>query len=603
MTHTIRIGGASAGFIDSAIAVPQLLAAGVDFLAFDFMGEGNMPILARRTHDGTGTPYMSEFIDQMSRYLSSILDGGVRVVANAGGLDAAACAAALREVAASNGLRPKIAFVEGDNIASSLPDFRRQGLLLPFGREGLPEKPCTTANAYFGALPIAAALDRGADIVITGRIVDSAASLGPLIHAFGWSADDWDRLSAGTLIGHLLECGAHVTGGLFTDWQDVPGWDNIGYPIAECRADGSAIITKPAGTGGLVSVGTVAEQMLYEVGDPARYMVPDVVCDFTGVQLTQLGPDRVEVSGARGGPAPDTYKAILTHEDGWRGTATVPVSGEDAVAKAERIGAALITRTNAMLRQRNLPEWRATQIEAIGGEASYGAQGAPSARAVREVVLRLVGDHEEAAGAALLVSEHFSAGISMAPGNACSPLGVGVTQLFRLQSVLIPKTAVPIFLEDDAGRIEFMAPPGTPPASTQSLEPGKPAPAGALAEGAPSDATVGVLDLAWVRSGDKGDISNVAVIARRPEFLPFLRAALSPEAVGRWYAHLAPEGGNLSVNRFEVPGIHALNFMLHGTLDGGMTISRRYDPMGKGIAQQLLRFPVPVASAVLDRAR
>ncbi|MDD3798157.1 MAG: DUF1446 domain-containing protein [Novosphingobium sp.] len=592
MTGVVRIGGASAGFIDSAIAVPQLLAAGVDFLAFDFMGEGNMPILARRRDEQGQPAYMEEFVEHMRNNLGTIMRQGVRVVANAGGLDPEACARALEKAAADLGLAPRIAWIGGDNLVEREQDLRDAGKLLPFGREKVPPGPSTTANAYFGAFPIAAALDRGAQIVVTGRIVDSAASLGPLIHAFGWTAGDYDRLAAGTLIGHLLECGAHVTGGLFTDWRDVPDWANIGYPIAECRADGSAVITKPEETGGLVSVGTVAEQMLYEVGDPARYLVPDVACDFGAVTMQQVGRDRVEVTGARGHPPEPTYKVILTRNDGWRGYAVVPVSGIDAVAKAERIGAALVERTRSLLRQRNMADWRATRVEAIGGEGSYGAQRSVAARTVRETTLRIVADHDTPEGAALMVREHFSAGVSMAPGNACSPLGLGVTALHRLGSALIAKSDVTPRLHDAGGCIEVTVPAGGPRQSAAANA------APEEAELQPCDMSVPLVQLAWVRSGDKGNIANVAVIARDARFAPYIRAALDPAAVGEWYAHLFESDADRLVQRFDVPGIHALNFMLHDALDGGMTVSLRYDPMGKGLAQQLLDFPVPVPAPI-----
>lgn len=592
----VRIGGASAGFIDSAIAVPQLLKAGVDYLAFDCMGEGNMPILARRLDEKSGTGYMAEFLEHLRANLGEIMAKGVRVVANAGGLDPRECALAIEKLAAELGLKPVVAYVEGDNILSRADALRATGYRDMFSGAPFPDKRITTANVYLGALPIAEALSRGAQIVVTGRVVDSAATLGPLIHEFGWSTDDYDMLSAGTLIGHLLECGAQASGGIFTDWEDVQDWANIGYPIAECHPDGTAIITKPENTGGLVSVGTVSEQLLYEVSDPQRYFVPDVTCDFSEVRVEQVSENRVRVSNARGYPPTSTYKALLTYDNGWRGSASFVVSGEDAVRKVERIGQALIDRTQEMLRQRNLGEWRETRVETIGAEGSYGANAQSLAREVREVVCRIVADHDSPQAAGLLVSEQFTAGISMAPGNACVPLGLGVTPLFRLFPVLIEKMLIEarVIINGTETQVPIPSKGGFQDSQVKALA----LPPQATVE---TPSIVNLQKLAWVRSGDKGNISNIAVIARKPDYLPFLRAALSEQAVAEWYAHLFPDGRPGEVHRYEAPSLNAVNFTLHAALEGGITASLRFDPMGKALGQQLLRFPVPVSAAVAQQ--
>lgn len=585
----VIIGGASAGFIDSAIAVPQLLREDINYLVFDCMGEGNMPVLAQRMAQQTGTPYMSEFVDHIRANLPAIMEKGVRVVANAGGLDPRECAIALENVAKELGLAPVVAYVEGDNLLTRADELRAVGYRDMFSNDAFPEQRITTANAYLGAIPIAAALDRGATIVVTGRVVDSAATLGPLIHEFKWLPNEYDKLSAGTLIGHLLECGAQVTGGVFTDWRDVPDWANIGYPIAECFEDGTAVITKPANTGGLVSVGTVSEQLLYEVSDPQRYFVPDVTCDFSDVRLKQLGKDRVHVSNAKGYAPTSTYKTLLTYDNGWRGTASFVVSGEDAVEKVERIGASLIERTRNMLRQRNQADWRATKVEALGAESSFGAQAQPLAREIREVTCRIAADHDDASAAALLVAEHFTAGISMAPGNSCIPIGMGVIPLFKLFPILVEKRDLTVTLTV-AGKEEVIEVPvdgGFDSDQVPQLEPVE-------APSVPATTEVALEKLAWVRSGDKGNISNIAIIARHPEYLPYLSEALTEEAVAEWFAHLFVDGKAGEVRRYQAPGLSSLNFTLHQALEGGITASLRFDPMGKALGQQMLRFPVGV---------
>ena len=308
------------------MGIAQLLekAGALDYIIFDFLAESVMGGLGRGMANETGQGFAADFVGgYILPHLPVLLDRRIRIVANAGGLNPAACAEALQRGAEAAGLTVRIGVVEGDNLTSRAGEIIGPDTCDMFDgssvREELDSADHTNALvAYTGAFPIAAALAAGADIVITGRAVDSAMALGPLIHEFGWGPDDFDLLAAGTLAGHLLECSAQVTGGTFTDWRDVPDWAGIGMPIGECSADGGLVITKPEGTGGLVSVGTVSEQLLYEVSDPQRYYVADVVCDFTDVRLEQIGPDRVSVTGARGLGRTSTYKASLTYDAGWR---------------------------------------------------------------------------------------------------------------------------------------------------------------------------------------------------------------------------------------------------------------------------------------------
>ncbi len=263
----IRIGGGAAFFIDSAMAVPQLLGAGVDYILLDYLAEGAMGLLGRMKLADPKTGFPSDFMDvHIGPFLPQIAASGTKIMANAGGVNPEALGAALRERIAALGLDIRVAVITGDDLMGQLDDLADTADI--FTGATFPTKGITSCNAYLGAFPIAHALGLGAQIVITGRVVDSALALGPLIHEFGWQADEWDKLAGGTLAGHLIECGPQATGGTHTDWRMVEGWENIGAPIAECFADGSCILTKPEGTGGLVSRGTVAEQMLYEVSDP-----------------------------------------------------------------------------------------------------------------------------------------------------------------------------------------------------------------------------------------------------------------------------------------------------------------------------------------------
>ena len=321
----------------------------------------------------------------MKSLLPELKAKGIRVVANAGGVNPLACRDALAKVAAELGVALKIGVVLGDDLSARADEFRERGITEMFSGAPFPQR-LASINAYLGALPIARALDAGCDVVITGRCVDSAVTLGVLVHEFGWTADEHDKLAQGTLAGHLVECGAQCNGGLFTDWESVPDWDIIGFPIVEAQADGSFVITKIEGSGGLVTPATVAEQMLYEIGDPRAYHVPDVACDFTDVRFEADGRTACASAARKGRPPTDTYKVSATFMDGFRNTAFLTIAGEQAAAKARRTGEALFKRMARMLGEQGLPPFSETRIEIIGAEDMYGAHARPTSR---EVVLKM----------------------------------------------------------------------------------------------------------------------------------------------------------------------------------------------------------------------
>ena len=587
----VRIGGATASFSDTALSVPQLLEAGdLDYLVFDYLAEGSMGIFGRMQAANPAAGFGTDFLTvHVGPHLHEIATQGVKVVANAGGVNPSGLAAALEALIAEQGLSLTVAFVEGDDLRDRITELRAAGHCDMFDGAPFPDR-VISVNAYLGAFPIAAALAAGADIVVTGRIVDSAVVLGPLIHEFQWTSDDHDLLAAGTLAGHLLECGAQVTGGTFTDWREVPDWANIGYPIGECHADGTLVITKPQGTGGLVSIGTVAEQLLYEVDDPSDYIVADVRCDFSAVKLEQLTPDRVRISGAKGRAPTDSYKVCITFDKGWRAIAYQPIIGEDAQEKAERQAQALFARSKVLLRARNLPDFALTETVMIGAEQSFGAHARTAG--TRKVICKLVVDHPDQEGAAIFAREQW-AGIS----------GMAVGTSINLATHVMPLTGTFLFLINKRATAATMTIGGTtcevPIAKGQPL-----VPPAAVARSAPAPllltdpVEIDLVQLAWARSGDKGQLFNVAVIARQPEWLPFLRAALTPEAVSEWYWHLGQNGQKPVVRNYNVPGVHALNFVIDGALPGGINASTRLDPAAKGMAQMLLRFPVLVPATL-----
>ncbi|MEL6875939.1 MAG: acyclic terpene utilization AtuA family protein, partial [Pseudomonadota bacterium] len=317
----VRIGGASGFWGESDMAVPQFLSAGksglaLDYIVFDYLAEITMSIMARARAKDPELGYAVDFVTAVIKpHIAEIARQGVKLISNAGGTNPQACAEAVRAVIAEAGLDLTVAVVTGDDLTERAAEFAERTEM--FSGQSFPEaESIASINAYLGAFPIAEALNQGADIIITGRCVDSAVTLSACIHEFGWSRDDLDQLAGASLAGHILECGPQATGGNFTDWESVAdSMDNAGYPVAEIVADGSFVATKPEGTGGVVNIGTIGEQMLYEIGDPQAYMLPDVVCDFSAVTLGQTGPDRVTVAGAKGYPAPDSYKTCATWSD------------------------------------------------------------------------------------------------------------------------------------------------------------------------------------------------------------------------------------------------------------------------------------------------
>ncbi len=586
----IRIGGAAASMADTALSVPQLLEGGrLHYLIFDYLAEGSMAIFGRMQAADAAAGYGTDFLNvHIGPHLRAIAEQGVRVIANAGGVNPAGLAAAMRAMIAEKGLNLTVAHIEGDDLRPQLSDLRVEGVRDMFDGSAFPDA-VISANAYLGAFPIAAALEAGADIVITGRIVDSALALGPLIHEFGWGTQDYDLLAAGTLTGHLLECGAQVTGGTFTDWRDVPDWANIGYPIGECHSDGSVVMTKIDGTGGLVSIGTVAEQILYEVSDPADYIVADVRCDFGQVQLEHIAPDRVRVTGARGHPPTDSYKVCVTYDCGWRAVAYQPIIGEDAAEKAMRQGEALFARAKQLLAAANLPDFTLTDIVLIGGEASFGAHAA--VQPTREVIAKLVADHPTQQGAALFAREQWAAISGMAVGTSIN-LATSVQPMTGLFQFLYAKDAIAPTWHIHGTQTAFPAAKGfaaLPQTASESSI--------ALPD-TPGTVAVDLVQLAYARSGDKGHLFNVAVIARRAEYLPYLKAALTADAVSEWYRHLGPNGAPPRVDAYEAPGLNALNFVINDALAGGINTNTRLDPAAKGMAQMLLRFPVKVPATI-----
>ncbi|HLG85858.1 MAG TPA: acyclic terpene utilization AtuA family protein [Alphaproteobacteria bacterium] len=582
----ISLGGASGFWGDTPEGARQLIKSGeVDYLVMDYLAEITMSLLARAKAKSPDAGYPPDFITQVIQpYAKEIAERKIKIVANAGGVNPLACRDAVAKELAAQGVNLKVAAVVGDDVFPLIDSLREEGVKELQSGAPLP-KTVVSANAYIGAFPIAAALDAGADIVVTGRSADSALALGPLIHEFGWKPTDFDKLAAGSMAGHIIECGPQATGGIFTDWREVAaGWADIGFPIANCLADGSFTIGKPRGTGGLISIRTVAEQITYETGDPANYILPDVVCDLTQVQLKQVGPERVQVSNVRGKAPTPTYKVSATYPDGFRSIATLMVNGIDAAEKAQAMGEAILKRTRNIFAREGLGDYADTSIEILGAEATYG----PHARVgkVREVILKVGVRHTDKRAVDIFTREIAPAATGMGQGISGFAGGrPSVQPVLRLYSFLLDKSRVPIEIDLDGKRTPVKVLTEGQAVPQRGVEP-------PIAVG-PAEAdtvTVPLVAIAHGRSGDKGDMSNISVLARHPDFLPEIARQLTADAVAKYMAHVVAG----PVERYAWPGLHGFNFLLQHSLGGGGVGSLRYDPQGKAHAQMLMDFPIQV---------
>lgn len=634
--RTVRIGGASGFWGDSAIATPQLLQVpGLHYLVYDYLAETTMAILARAKAKRPELGYATDFVQAVVKpHLATALAQGVRLVANAGGLNPQACAQAVAAVAREQGLSLTIAVVHGDDLLGNFQALCDDGAVQWLEPEPMPGQPWS-ANAYTGAQAIAKALDLGADVVMTGRCVDSAVVVGVLAHEFGWDwpsrpesagamdqadgASDWDRLARATLAGHVIECGAQATGGLFTDWELVADWSNIGYPVIDCDAQARFVVHKAEQTGGLIHPAAVAEQVLYEIGDPSAYLMPDVRCDFRQVQVAWADEQRrgVLVTGAQGLPPTATLKGNLTWHDGYQLQLMGAIRGIDARAKAEKTADALLERSRRLMAQAGFDDYQQVTVEYLGCESHYG----PHAHVLptREVVLRIAARHASDKALKFLQLEAASPGTSMAAGTRSTFSGrPDIQPVIKVGSFLIDKVLVP--LKVDVVRLDAQCDDGS---SSGKAAPRQSVTAAAgvrvdsdayhtalgdhsdlvkqcvvcdasiafgLEQAPPRTRTVPLVELAWARSGDKGDSENIGVIARHPSLFPVLQQQLTADRVADYFAHLVKG----EVTRFELPGLDAFNVLMTQALDGGGVRSLRSDPLGKSYAQMLLDLPIEV---------
>ncbi len=595
MTNSmIRIANASGYWGDDLTALGRQLAGGpLDVVTLDFLAEITMSILQKQKDRDPQAGYARDFVDQLDEVMEMALDQGVVIISNAGGVAPRRCAEVIRERARVRGLDPRVGIVAGDDVMAQLGAWHEAGVDLSNMDDGRPfaeiRERVTSANAYFGAAPVVRALERGAQFLVTGRVTDTGITLAPMIHRFGWASTDYDQLAAGIIAGHILECGAQSTGGNFTDWRKVPSFHEVGYPIVEMEADGSFVITKHPGTGGLVARDSIAEQLVYEMGDPRSYITPDVVVDFSSIRFESDGTDRVRVWGVRGAAPTPLLKVSVSYEDGFKASGAVIICGPEARAKSEAF---------AEIFWKRVPAYEDSLTEFVGADATWGPI-APS-REANEIYLRFgARDHDRT---------KLDAFSKMLPALILSgPPGVAVTggrprvqQVVAYWPMLVPRELCAaevsvLGAEDEAvERIPFEGETG--PGAFEALSE---TPMPEAVEPSGESLRVALRDLAHGRSGDKGDTCNVGILARHERIYPWLVEYLTAERVARHFEGIV----HGKVERFEVPNFHGLNFLLHASLGGGGTLSLHLDAQGKTYSHALLSMEVEVDRALVDLVR
>ena len=568
MNRPVRIANCSGFYGDRVSAAREMLDGPIDVLTGDYLAELTMLILwkARRTDESLG--YATTFLRQMQDVLGTCLDRGVKVVANAGGLNPGALAAKLTELAPS----AKVAYLTGDDLAPAIKDLQAEGHEFTNLDTGVAlanaELPVVTANAYLGGWGITAALQAGADIVICGRVTDASLVTGPAAWWHGWARDDWDALAGAVAAGHVIECGPQATGGNYSFTGEITDRRSPGFPIAEVAADGSSVITKHDGTGGLVSVGTVTAQLLYEIGAPA-YLNPDVTAHFDTIRLEQAGPDRVTLTGTRGSPPPGTLKVALNMLGGYRNTMTMVITGLDVEAKAEHATRLLLDRLGGA-RQYEDVDIRLLRFDRPDAPVNELAT-AHLRVTVKDQDERKVGRAFSDAITELALAGYAGFHTTTPPAGA-SAYGI-------YWPALVPRRVVTeqVHLPDGstmAVRHRTDDPPG------QAVPDPSPEPAG------PDPGPLVAVPLGWLcgaRSGDKGGNANVGLWAVSPAAYAWLRRHLT---VGR-FRELLTEAADLEVDRYELPNLLALNFVVHGLLAPGVSATTRPDPQAKGLGEYL----------------
>ena len=585
MADPIRIANCSGFFGDRQSGAKEMVEGGpIDVLTGDWLAELTMLILSRIRAKQPGGGFASTFVRQMDDVMGACLDRGIKVVSNAGGLDPAGCSEAVQEVADRLGLAPTIAYVDGDDLLPRIGELAESGALQPFDEHGdLGDVGrYLTANAYLGCWGIVEALELGADIVITGRVTDAAVACGPAAWHHAWARDDWNRLAGAVVAGHVIECSAQTTGGNYSFFNEVPGIERLGFPWAEVADDGSCVIGKHDGTGGQVSIGTVTSQLLYEIGGP-RYLGPDVTARFDTIRLDQVEPDRVRISGTAGEPPPSTLKVAMNELGGYRNTFGVALTGLDIEAKAEAAAAAF---------------WRACpygpdDFDGVSSTVIRTDHDDPVSNEAATAQWRLtVKDADERKVGRAFSNAFIETALASIPGFYGLTGGPAPAAPFGVyRPATVPADLVPAYVHVGGATVEVLsvapAPNDWQPPTTSEAAPGTP-PGGSTTR-APIGRVVGA------RSGDKGGNANLGVFTRSSDAFAWLDEFLTVER----FRALLPETSDLRIDRYALPNLWALNFVVHGLLDEGVAASTRIDGQAKSLGEWLRARVVDVPTVLL----
>ena len=581
----VRIANCSGFYGDRLAAAREMVEGGpIDVLTGDWLAELTMLILAKLRFRDPNAGWGKTFVAQMEQVMGTCLDRGIKVVSNAGGLNPAGCAEAVSAVAEKLGLHPSIAYIEGDDLIPRLGELRAEGHALANldTEEEFGSRQAITANAYTGGWGIVDALARGADIVIAGRVTDAALVVGPAAWHHGWARDDWDRLAGAVVAGHIIECGAQATGGNYAFFKEVPGLEHPGFPVAEVHADGSSTITKHPGTGGAVTVETITAQLLYEIGAP-EYHNPDVTARFDTIMLEQEGSDRVRVSGVRGQPPPATAKVGINFLGGFRTVFTISLTGLDIEEKA-----ALVERTLWESVPGGRDSFSQVDVQLIRSDRENPSSNELAVAQLRIVVM----DPDEKKLGRALGSKVVEMALASIPGFFGGPGGRGGADPYGVfWPAVIPAELVRQEVVVDGKR--SIIEPTLAPSDWTPVEPPRVDRAGPGAEGsvrAPFGRVAGA------RSGDKGGNANLGVWARTDEGYAWMEGFLTIERL----RELLPETRALQVERYLLPNIRAVNFVIHGILGQGVAASSRLDPQAKGLGEYLRAKIVDVPASLLD---
>lgn len=592
MKKTIRIGNAGGYWGDDLSALKRQLTGGqLDYITMDFLAEITMSILQRQRQKNPELGYATDFLNQIKDCLNLIVEKNVKVISSAGGINPIGLAKNIIEVAKSQNINVKVGVVHGDNILDQIDELVSKGekfTNLDTG-ENFAEirSQVTSANVYLGAEPVVKALEEGCQIIVTGRVTDTGITLAPMIHEFGWKWDDWDKIASGVIAGHIIECGTQSSGGNITDWKDVKSFHNIGYPIIEIESSGEFTVTKHPGTGGLVSEKTVKEQLVYEMGDPANYITPDGIARFDSIQLKQAGKDRVRVFGIKGEPLTEKFKVSMSHDDGWKAQGGILVSGPNTYAKAKTLADIYWKRLGI--------EYEETRTDMIGS-GSIWPEPIRSAETT-EIILQFgVRDKDykkvEEFGKlipALILSG--PSGLAVTGGGRPRPSQVVAywpALMYRTNAVAKVSTIDTQGYEKEFA-ITFKSDTyKTPKPKLPVLDKSKiKKPSGKLKAGI-------LKELAYARSGDKGDTCNIGVLARSPEIYVWLIKNLTSAKVKTFFKGICKG----KVVRFELDNLQGLNFLLEESLGGGGTRSLMVDPQGKTLSQALLQMPIKAPASL-----